>query len=186
MKLGQRAAQQIQALDATDAVSYVALSTIAGVRGHHKEAKQLRKDRLQKQLWKIPGKSSIEVNNQVQEFVVGQDVPAPVRQKLLQVMAAAKQAGHVPDTRMVKWDEEEPEKEERLCFHSEKLAIAHGLVHTPPGTPLLISKNLRVCPDCHAVTKKIAQLEQRKIVVRDTNRFHHFHPDGTCSCGDYW
>ncbi len=79
------------------------------------------------------------------------------------------------------WDEEEEEKAERLCFHSEKLAIAFRLVHTPPGTPLLLlSKNLRVCPDCHEATKLIAKLRGRKIVMRDANRFHHFHTDGSC------
>ena len=78
-----------------------------------------------------------------------------------------------------------PDKLELLCSHSEKQAIALGLLNTPPGTRLMISKNLRVCKDCHEATKQIAQLEQREIVVRDANRIHVF-KDGKCSCNDYY
>jgi hypothetical protein len=45
---------------------------------------------------------------------------------------------------------EEEEKVFHLCHHSEKLAIAFGLINSAPGTPLCIRKNLRVCCDCHA------------------------------------
>ncbi|CAM6059480.1 unnamed protein product [Sphagnum tenellum] len=68
---------------------------------------------------------------------------------------------------------------------SEKLAIAFGLISTPPKTPLHIYTNLRVCGDCHTATKFISKLEERAITVRDSNRFHHFE-DGVCSCRDYW
>ncbi len=116
----------------------------------------------------------------------GEVKPEDVHAELTKLWEELKEAGHEPDTRWVTWDEEEEEKAERLCFHSEKLAIAFGLVHTPPGAPLMITKNLRVCPDCHEATKMIAKLRGRLIVVRDANRFHHFHTDGSCSCGDYW
>ena len=66
----------------------------------------------------------------------------------------------------------------------EKLVIGFGLISTPPGTPLLITKNLRVCPDCHNVTKFISKIRNREITVRDSNRFHHF-KNGKCSCNDY-
>lgn len=48
-----------------------------------------------------------------------------------------------------------------------------------------VLKNLRVCNDCHSVAKLISKITQRRIVVRDRNRFHHFE-NGVCSCGDYW
>ncbi len=47
-----------------------------------------------------------------------------------------------PDTKFVLHDVEEEEEEEEeekvlhLCHHSEKLAIALGLINTVPGTPL--------------------------------------------------
>lgn len=82
-------------------------------------------------------------------------------------------------------DVEEEEKLSHLWHHSEKLAIAFGLISTPPGTPIRIFKNLRVCGDCHTATKFITKIVGRAIVVRDGNRFHHF-KDGLCSCRDYW
>ncbi|CAD6214729.1 unnamed protein product [Miscanthus lutarioriparius] len=73
----------------------------------------------------------------------------------------------------------------RRRTRSERLAIAFGLVSTPPGTPLRVMKNLRICGDCHNAVKLIAKVTGREIVVRDNKRFHHF-KDGACSCGDYW
>jgi hypothetical protein len=94
-------------------------------------------------------------------------------------------AGYVPVTEFVLHDVEEESKVFHLCHHSEKLAIAFGLINTDPGTPLRIMKNLRVCEDCHTSTKFISKLVGRTIMVRDANRFHHFQ-DGVCSCMDYW
>lgn len=96
-----------------------------------------------------------------------------------------KKFGYVPDKNFVLHDVEDEEKEHILCYHSEKLAIAFGLISTSPGTPIRIIKNLRVCGDCHSATKLISMIIERQIVVRDANRFHHF-KNGLCSCGDYW
>jgi pentatricopeptide repeat protein len=52
---------------------------------------------------------------------------------------------------------EEEEKVFHLCHHSEKLAISFGLISTTPGSPLHISKNLRVCCNCHTSTKFITK-----------------------------
>ena len=96
-----------------------------------------------------------------------------------------KNAGYLPETEFVLHDLDQEQKEQSLFHHSEKLAIAFGLLSASPGTPLHIIKNLLVCGDCHTVIKSISKLDGRKIIVRDANRFHHFR-DGTCSCGDYW
>ncbi|KAJ0736124.1 putative DYW domain-containing protein [Helianthus annuus] len=80
---------------------------------------------------------------------------------------------------------EDNEKARLLWVHSERLALAFGLISTPSGCPIHIMKNLRICLDCHVVFKFISNIVKREIVVRDINRFHHF-KDGVCSCGDYW
>ncbi|KAA8536544.1 hypothetical protein F0562_029022 [Nyssa sinensis] len=95
-----------------------------------------------------------------------------------------KAAGYVPDTSFVLHDVSEEEKENNLATHSEKLAIAFGLLSTSPGTVLRVTKNLRICGDCHTAIKFISKIYGREIIVRDVNRFHHF-KDGLCSCGDY-
>jgi hypothetical protein len=94
-------------------------------------------------------------------------------------------AGYVPDTNSVLHDVDEEVKLGILHAHSEKLAIAFGLIATPDGTPIRITKNLRVCGDCHSFCKLVSAITQRDIIVRDANRFHHF-KEGICSCGDYW
>ncbi|KAL6636857.1 hypothetical protein ACP70R_024429 [Stipagrostis hirtigluma subsp. patula] len=106
-------------------------------------------------------------------------------EKVVELHEQIRAAGYVPDTRYVLHDIDEGAKARALMYHSERLAIAFGLVSTPPGTPLRVMKNLRICGDCHNAVKLIAKVTGREIVVRDNKRFHHF-KDGVCSCGDYW
>ncbi|MCD7464038.1 hypothetical protein HAX54_051957 [Datura stramonium] len=95
-----------------------------------------------------------------------------------------KRAGHVVSTREVFFDVEEEEKEKALFFHSEKMAVAFGLIATDKMTIIRVVKNLRICPDCHAAMKLISASFERQIVIRD-HCFHHFR-NGFCSCRDYW
>lgn len=85
-----------------------------------------------------------------------------------------KESGYVPETDCVIYKVDNKEKEYILNSHSEKLAIAFGLINTFPGTPILIIKNLRVCSDCHTTTKFISKIVDREIILRDATRFHHF------------
>ena len=141
-----------------------------------------------KGLKKTPGCSVIEVERKVHTFLSG-DTSHPQSQKIyamLDILARQMEtAGYVPNVNDVLHDVEEKVKEHILYSHSEKLAIAFGLLNTSPGTAIQITKNLRVCRDCHIATKFISKIVKRKIIVRDAYRFHHF-KDGLCSCGDYW
>ncbi|KAF2612581.1 hypothetical protein F2Q70_00010529 [Brassica cretica] len=100
-------------------------------------------------------------------------------------MDAKKGAVYVPDTKCVLHDIDEEAKEQALLYHSERLAIAYGVICTPPRKSLTIIKNLRVCNDCHNFIKIMSKIIGRTLIVRDNKRFHHF-SDGKCSCGDYW
>ncbi|GER34614.1 pentatricopeptide repeat-containing protein [Striga asiatica] len=97
----------------------------------------------------------------------------------------AEKAGYVHDTRYVLHDTDQEAKERALLYHSERLAIAYGLISTAPGTTLRIIKNLRICGDCHNFIKILSSFEKREFIVRDNKRFHHF-KDGKCSCRDFW
>lgn len=137
---------------------------------------------------KTPGWSSIELNNQIEVFYTGnQSHPQcdEIYKELGILTAKMKTLGYTPDYTFVLQDVEDDEKEQILTSHSERLAIAYGILNTPPKSPLRIYKNLRVCGDCHNVTKLISKITERDIIVRDSNRFHHF-KSGVCSCGDYW
>jgi hypothetical protein len=71
---------------------------------------------------------------------------------------------YFPDTRIVLHDVEEEEKVFHLLHHSEKLAIAFGLISSPHCTPICFFKNLQVCGEGHTATKFISKLVGRTII----------------------
>lgn len=102
-----------------------------------------------------------------------------------QIADKLQQDGYKPATGDLLLDLDDEEKERAIQQHSEKLAIAFGLIKTKPETTIRIFKNLRVCEDCHTVLKLISKIYAREIIVRDRTRFHLF-KEGKCSCRDYW
>ncbi|XP_010043787.2 pentatricopeptide repeat-containing protein At2g15690, mitochondrial [Eucalyptus grandis] len=121
----------------------------------------------------------LEGKNRISEF------KNPTLYKDDEKYKSGKEGGYVPDTRYVLHDIDQEAKEQALLYHSERLAIAYGLISTPARTPLRIIKNLRICGDCHNAIKIMSKIVGRELIVRDNKRFHHF-KDGKCSCGDYW
>jgi len=71
------------------------------------------------------------------------------------------------------------------CHHTEKIAACYGLISTNDNEPIRISKNFRMCMECHSSIKFISRDKNRQILVSDGCTYHHFR-DGTCSCGDVW
>jgi hypothetical protein len=102
-----------------------------------------------------------------------------------EMMDRIRAEGYVADTDWALQDEGPEGREKGLAYHSERLAVAFGLLAVPAGAPIRVFKNLRVCGDCHAAIKMIAKAYGREIILRDGNCFHHMR-DGACSCGDYW
>jgi len=188
VELGKLAANERLKLEPKDASTYVLLSNIYAAAGNWEEVLWVRTIMQERGIRKEPGRSWIEVDNKVHDFVVGDTSHSEANEiyaELRRLSETIKAEGYIPDTQLVLRNIEEEEKELALCSHSEKLAIAYGLMRTPPGQPIRVFKNLRVCSDCHTATKFISKETERDIVVRDANRFHHFQ-DGVCSCGDYW
>eukprot|EP01018_Ginkgo_biloba_P032323 Gb_32256 [translate_table: standard] len=188
MQLGKHVAERILDLEPEDDATYVLLSNIYAMSGKWDDVTKVRKLMKDRGVKKDPGCSWIEVQNRLHVFVVG-DKSHPqieaIYTELKKLIVHIKEAGYVPDTNFVLHDVEHEHKEHSLYYHSEKLAIAFGLMTTPPGIPIRVMKNLRVCGDCHTAAKLISKIAGREIVVRDANRFHHF-KDGLCSCGNYW
>ncbi|KAF8401074.1 hypothetical protein HHK36_014377 [Tetracentron sinense] len=185
--LGEYAAERVFMLDPLNAGHYVQLSNLYASARMWDCVAKVRVMMREKGLSKDLGYSLIEINGKLQAFHVG-DKSHPkskeIFEELEKLERKLKEAGFVPDTDSVLHDLNYEEKEVTLCNHSERLAIAYGLISTPLGTTLRITKNLRACVNCHSATKLISKLVSREIVVRDANRFHHF-KDGFCSCGDY-
>eukprot|EP01018_Ginkgo_biloba_P016130 Gb_14867 [translate_table: standard] len=188
MQLGKHVAERLLELEPQDSATYVLLSNIYAAGGRWDDAARVRRMMEERGVKKEPGYSWIEVKNRVHTFLV-KDRSHPLTEeiyaKLEELNGQMKDVGYVPDRNFVLHDVEDAQKEHFLCHHSEKLAIAFGLISTPPQKPIRIVKNLRVCGDCHTASKFISKLTNRELVVRDSNRFHHF-KDGKCSCGDYW
>eukprot|EP01018_Ginkgo_biloba_P003193 Gb_13221 [translate_table: standard] len=188
IELAEHAAECLFELDPKNAAPYVLLSNIYAAAGRWDDTKNIRRMMKDRGVKKPPGCSWIEINKDVHSFIVGDRSHPQTREiyaKLEGLSRQMKAAGYVPDIKYVLHDVEQQRKEEILSHHSEKLAIAFGLISTSPGTTIRIIKNLRVCGDCHLATKYISKIVMREIVVRDANRYHHF-KDGQCSCGDYW
>eukprot|EP01018_Ginkgo_biloba_P037025 Gb_10985 [translate_table: standard] len=188
IELGEQVAERLFELDCKNAAPYVLLSNIYAAAGRWDDSENVWKMMKDRRVRKTPGCSWIEVNKQVHAFSGG-DRSHPQTEKIYaeleRLYRQMKVAGYVPDMRFVLRDVEEEQKEHVLRHHSEKLAIAFGLISTSFGIAIRVIKNLRVCSDCHSAIKFISKIVAREIVVRDASRYHHF-KDGWCSCGDYW
>lgn len=188
LEIGEIAAQNLVRLEPDVASHYVLLANIYSSAGLWEKATEVRRKMREKGVRKEPGCSWIEYGDEVHKFIAG-DSSHPQSEKLHGYLETLwekmRKEGYVPDTSCVLHDVEEDEKEVLLCGHSEKLAIAFGILNTSPGTVIRVAKNLRVCNDCHQATKFISKIVDREIILRDVRRFHHF-KNGTCSCGDYW
>ncbi|CAA0812183.1 Pentatricopeptide repeat-containing protein [Striga hermonthica] len=188
MSLGEVAASKLFELEPRNPGNYILLSNIYASKGKWEEVDKVRDMMRDKGMRKNPGCSWIEIKNKVYMLLAGdRSLPqmAQILDKLAKLSIEMEKAGYLRHTSDVLQDVEEQEKEHILCGHSEKLAVVFGLLNTSQGSTLRVTKNLRICGDCHVVIKFISRFERREIFVRDTNRYHHF-KDGDCSCGDYW
>ncbi|XP_022762602.1 pentatricopeptide repeat-containing protein At4g32450, mitochondrial-like [Durio zibethinus] len=145
-------------------------------------------DLKQNEKKKLASQSPLEVRSRVHEYRAG-DTSHPENDRIYALLRSLKEhmkeAGYIPETRFVLHDIDQESKEEALLAHSERLALANGLLTTPARGQIRIIKNLRVCGDCHAAFKIMSKIVGREIIMRDAKRFHHF-IEGLCSCRDYW
>ncbi|KAB1214427.1 hypothetical protein CJ030_MR5G003237 [Morella rubra] len=188
LELGERAANNLFQLEPLNSVPYVLLSNMYSAAGKWGDAARIRRLMKSMGISKEPGCSWIEMNSHVHKFMSedrGHPRTGEIYSKIDEIMILIKEAGYVPDMNFALHDVDREGKELGLAYHSEKLAVAFGLLTQPPGAPIRIFKNLRVCGDCHTAMKYISRVFLRHIILRDSNRFHHFR-EGKCSCGDYW
>ncbi|KAL0364097.1 UNVERIFIED_CONTAM: Pentatricopeptide repeat-containing protein, chloroplastic/mitochondrial [Sesamum angustifolium] len=183
-------AKQIMAADKSESSGvYVLLSRVYASANRWNEVGLVRKMMTDKGVSKEPGCSSIEINGIVHEFFAG-DTTHPQTKEIYQFLDVIEErlklAGYVPDFSQAPLiDEADDGKERSLRLHSERLAIAFGLLNSTPDAPIRVFKNLRVCRDCHNFTKLISQVFNVEIIMRDRLRFHCF-KNGSCSCMDFW
>ncbi|KAJ1289107.1 hypothetical protein BS78_02G139800 [Paspalum vaginatum] len=188
MELGARAAREILHLSPSNSSAPVVLSNMYASAGRWEEAAKVRKLMRDRGIKKKPGCSWIELGRIIHVFVASEVSHPRIKEvyRFLEGMSEKMRlAGYVPDVRWALAKDQAAEGEMRLRHHSEKLAVAFGLMNTKEREPILVLKNLRICGDCHNAIKIISGITHREITVRDAHRFHCF-SDGSCSCRDYW
>ncbi|XP_042434966.1 pentatricopeptide repeat-containing protein At3g49170, chloroplastic-like isoform X3 [Zingiber officinale] len=176
IRLGEIAAKRILELAPEDPAAYVLLSNMYAEVGRWEDVATVRHAMKERNLNKEAGLSWIEVENIIHKFHVG-DTSHPQAQKIYakldELFARIKEMGYVPNTNFVLHDIEDHLKEQYLLQHSEKIAVAFGLINTSGPKPIRVFKNLRVCGDCHNAIKCISKATGRDVILRDSNRFHH-------------
>jgi hypothetical protein len=186
--MGKRIAETILQMNPCDVGTYTLLSNMYAKARSWDGVTTIRKMMRERNLKKEPGVSWLEIRNVVHVFSSdGSNHPECIQiyNKVQILLEMIKQLGYVQNIEAVLHDVEDEQKESYLNYHSEKLAIAYGLMKIPSPAPIRVIKNLRICDDCHTAVKLISKVTNRLIIVRDASRFHHFH-DGTCTCSDHW
>lgn len=188
VELAEISARKLFELDPSNCGYYVLLSHIYADAGRWEDVERMRGLMKNHGLVKPPGFSLVELKGRVHIFLVG-DREHPQHERIYKYLEELtiklQEVGYTPNMTSVIHDVNEEEKEMTLRIHSEKLAVAFGIINSVPSSTIQIIKNLRVCGDCHTVLKLISKVVNREVVVRDLKRFHHF-KGGLCSCGDYW
>ncbi|XP_031252763.1 pentatricopeptide repeat-containing protein At5g16860 [Pistacia vera] len=188
VELGEYAANQLLELESENDGSYTLLSNIYANAGRWKDVARIRFLMKHTGIRKKPGCSWVQGKKGTATFFVG-DRTHPQSQKIYEILAdliqRIKAMGYIPETSFALHDVDDEEKGDLLFEHSEKLALAYAILTTAPGAPIRITKNLRICGDCHTAITYISMIIEYEIILRDSSRFHHF-KNGSCSCRDYW
>ncbi|CEO98500.1 hypothetical protein PBRA_006614, partial [Plasmodiophora brassicae] len=191
----ERAFARIQAIPNASqrhvASAYSLMAVIYGSARRNDDSVRLREEMHRLGLSKTPAKTSLYLPTSGLVAFVSEDEKyfkdAALKEKHAELVRHLDVHGYAPDTSQLVASRFSSAQEARrsLSLHSEVLAIAYGLLHLAAHEPIRLTKNLRVCPDCHETSKRISALYKRDIFTRDASR-HHFFRNGQCSCGDYW
>ncbi|XP_058083508.1 pentatricopeptide repeat-containing protein At3g62890-like [Magnolia sinica] len=188
IEMSEIVGKRLLQLDPDHGSRYVLLSNIFADANRWEDARRERKRMEERGIQKPPGLSYIELNGHLHQFLAS-DMSCPQSKEMSSMLnemtRRLRSAGHVPSTVQVTFDIDEEEKENVVSYHSEKLALAFGLINSGSEMTIRIMKNLRICEDCHSSFKLLSKLFGREIIMRDRFRFHHF-KSGSCSCMDYW
>ncbi|KAJ4961418.1 hypothetical protein NE237_021328 [Protea cynaroides] len=188
IELSQNVADILFNLAPEIASYHVLLSNIYAAAGRWGDVEKVRQKMRKKGVKKVVAYSSVEASSEVHVFHGGDrshPLSSNIYEALAELIKLIKSTGYMPNTTEVLHDVQMEEKDATLSTHSEKLAVAFGLINVRPQSSIRVIKNLRICNDCHTFVKFSSKVTNREIIMRDKNRFHHF-KDGYCSCKDFW
>lgn len=184
VELGELAAKRIFEMGNQSVGYYALLCDLYSDSGKWDEVAKLRKAMREMGLATDPGCSWIEVKGAVHAFLSGDNFRPQIEEinAVLMGFYEKMKASGFRDPEISSANELEASKAEVFCGHSERLAVAFGLMNTAPGMSISVTKNLYMCESCNNTIKFISKTLRREISVRDTEHFHIF-KDGSCSCG---
>ncbi|XP_057960005.1 pentatricopeptide repeat-containing protein At5g50390, chloroplastic-like [Malania oleifera] len=188
LELGKFAAEKIYGMEPEKLSNYIVLMNVYNSSGKFEEAAAVLETLKRRGLRMLPACSWIEIDKQPHVFLSTDKYHVQwkdIYQKLDNLLLEISKFGYVPEISNFFLCDVDEKEEHTIHHHSEKLAVAFGLINTSDQTSLQVVQSHRICCNCHTAIKLIAMITRREIVVRDASRFHHF-KDGTCSCGDYW
>lgn len=174
VQLAEHAFKHLIEIEPLKDSAYLLLSNIYAKAERWDDVSSVRRKLKEMGVPKQPGCSMIDQNGVVQEFK-SWDFSNPLSAEIYLMLSEI-------ERRLAK---EEVQEEKASTHHSEKLAVAYGLISSPSRTPIRVVNNLRMCKDCHSDMKMISRVYDREIIIRDNYRFHRFQ-DGICSCNDQW
>ncbi|CAN0861578.1 Pentatricopeptide repeat-containing protein At5g44230 [Linum grandiflorum] len=187
--IAEIAASHLFELEPDGTGTYILLCSTYAAAGKWDDVSRIRRMMRGKGLDKNPGYSWIEAEKGVIHKFVARDTTHPMSREIKQILEdllnTMEANGYQQNLSSIPYSVSDEEKRSVLMTHSEKLALAFGLLSSEPGSTIRIMKNIRICDDCHLFMCGASKITRRKIVVRDNNRFHHFE-DGNCSCEGLW
>ncbi|GKV40369.1 hypothetical protein SLEP1_g48024 [Rubroshorea leprosula] len=141
MDIGEYAAHHLLELEPEDSASYVLLSNLYAVSGKWDSRNQTRQMMKERGVKKEPGRSWLEVKNSIHAFFVG-DRHHPLADKIYQYLGdlneRAAEIGYEQDFYSLLNSVEQGQSDPSAFIHSEKLAIAFGLLSLPDAIPVRV------------------------------------------------
>ncbi|XP_020094710.1 pentatricopeptide repeat-containing protein At2g02980, chloroplastic-like [Ananas comosus] len=184
-EIGAKAAEALFQLEPRNASNYIVLSNIYAMSGMWDSAARVRDLMKDRGLNMVRQCSQLYVGTTVHSFKAGDRSHCEIGRILnfWRILTdKMMKSGYVPlDAVFCNEGQVDP----FTCYHTEKLAICFGLISTSPYSPIHVSKNIRMCMDCHYSAKFISRTYNREIVVSDGCSYHYLQ-NGVCSCRDKW
>lgn len=185
LELGFYAAQKLLDLKPKDPETYFLLLNMYLSASRWKDVSRVRKLMKDEKIGKMKDWSWISIRNKVFSFKPENQInqEGEVTKLLEDLQERARVIGYQLQANLEVVDDAE-ETTSLPAHHSEKLAVAYGLLNTSNGGQIRVVKSISMCRDCHSFIKFISILTSRTIIVRDSRRLHKFF-NGNCSCGDF-
>ncbi|KAL8141248.1 hypothetical protein V2J09_007269 [Rumex salicifolius] len=183
LELGFYAAEELLKLKPRDASTYIMILNMYLSAEKWQDVSRIRKVMKEEKVGKLQDWSWVTIKDKVYSFKTGDRVHQSgleVESYLNTLIEEVKEMGYKPANLTVGNEEEESHSSH---LHSEKMAVAFGLLNTPNRAVIRVLKSASICGDSHDFIKLVSKKSDREIVIRDSKRLHRF-IDGHCSCGN--